>query len=835
MNTVPSSQQSDKTAKSGESDFNSSSKAENTYPPAFSGHHVRDLQSQPQSSAETGASQIKRVHAGASVQAESGKRTRIPDYSIATGDHPHLLLATVAPFEPDQEIFILQKHFAALSTITVPHEHFPKSVSNVPLAEQFAENTISWLKLANTGYSERGSVTTTFYDPRNSSLWESTGELTARKALGVFYAHDYLTYELPSLTRSTLLGLHSLPNYFNKGHKSGFLADGQHTPSESLSAYFHGPTIGDCATTLMACLYRAIEATIGTDEFNRIFGSPVAMFRITRSLFYGNAIAAKGLLDTFRHVKPIDCTSPFYYLFEDLRLKKKISRKPLSKLSKLSKELSELDIKKGDILYIQGVDSYCEKHMTGAAMGFNLICTGQNSSGHNLYLGFGPDKFDEPKTYDQVKNILIDGYNKPQSHETVSAIKGGGTSYAQLTNHILPYDHPIVGITSALRFCDWRWENSASLYHKAWHQQPLLPVTLAMESKPVDHGSPFPSENHDADFDHFEPGSSQQELMKLTALKFTHAVINNLGKAQHKKPMGLFLSGSPGIGKTHLCVATAKKAAEYGANTLYIDAAKAGSLFEGLAGDQVQWDRKIDEMLAGKDLVIVDDANCVLGSKRDLLAKIMKYVMTDNKAVIINSNHPIPIKDVIPDIIDPLTENAHNFFYLSDLQDESYRSRWWLSPEVQAADALSKLGQYQGCKAAAVIIEDAASVEEIAQKLRIPVDQIRQVGHCFLPGIQRYSPDYFFRDLTKTKHQAVFMECHITSDESPFRSTKFEQLLNVVQKVHDEGIKLVVKTNSHTLFLEALRTFLEKSIFVRMSNLEPRVSNRLKHMFPDFS
>ena len=833
MNTISSSHQPSEPVKPAEPDLNSSRKSENAHLPTFSGHPVRDLQAQPQSSPKIGASRISQSgQAGSSVQAESAKRARISDYSIATGNHPHLLLATDAPPEHDNEIFILQKHFAALRTITVPHEHFPKSVSNAPLAEQFAENTIRWLKLANTAYSERDSVTTTFYDPRNSSLWESTGELKARKSLGVFYANDYLTHELPSVTRTTLLGLHSLPNYFNKGHKSSFLADGQHTPSESLSAYFHGPTIGDCATTLMACLYRAIEATIGTDEFNRIFGSPVSMFRITCSLFYGNAMAAKGLLDTFRHVKPIDCVSPLYYLFEDLLFEKKISRKPLSKSSK---KLSELDIKKGDVLYIQGVDSYCEKHITGAAMGFNLICTGQNSNGQNLYLGFDPDGFAEPKTYDQVKKILIDGYNKPQSHETTFAIKGGGTSYAQLTNHTLPYDHPIVGITSALRFCDWHWEHGASLYHKAWHQQPLLPVTQAMESKPVDHGSPFPSENHDADFDHFEPGSSQQELMKLTALKFTHAVINNLGKAQHKKPMGLFLSGSPGIGKTHLCVATAKKAAEYGANTLYIDAAKAGSLFEGLAGDQVQWDKKIDEMLAGKDLVIVDDANCVLGSKRDLLAKIMKYVMTDNKAVIINSNHPIPIKDVIPDIIDPLTESAHNFFYLSDLQGESYRSQWWLSPEVQAVDALSKLGQYQGCKAAAVIIEDAASVEEIAQKLSIPVDQIRQVGHYFLPGIQRCSPDYFFRDLTKTEHQAVFMECHITSDESPFRSTKFEQLLNVVQKVHDEGIKLVVKTNSHTLFLEALRTFLEKSIFVRLGNLEPRVSNRLKHMFPDFS
>ncbi len=320
--------------------------------------------------------------------------------------------------------------------------------------------------------------------------------------------------------------------------------------------------------------------------------------------------------------------------------------------------------------------------------------------------------------------------------------------------------------------------------------------------------------------------------MKLTALKFTHAVINNLDEARHKKPMGLFLTGAPGIGKTHLCVAVAKKAAEYGVNTLYIDAIKVCHLIDDFAGDQTRWKSKIDEMLAGKDLVVVDDANHEIGGcTQDLLAKTMKHVMTTNTAVMVSSNQPIPVKDVTPGFVDPSTKKAHNFFYLRDLQGESRRSQWWQSPEVQATDALSQLGQYQGCKAAGVIIEDTVFIDDIARALDIPVEQIRRVGHYFLPGIERVSPDFFFSDLSKTEHQAVFMECHIAGDGS--KMCMIEQFLNVIQRVHDEGLKLVVKTNNRLQFSEIVLGNLENSF--RFSADRIRITDRLKHMFPDFS
>ncbi|WP_257280826.1 ATP-binding protein [Endozoicomonas sp. ISHI1] len=709
----------------------------------------------------------------------------------------------------DYDTIVFNDHINSIRQIKPAYKPFPKSLSTKPVAEQFTENTIHWLQLINTPYAERHSVRTSFYlQGRNLKSEED-------KRLGIFYSEDYQALELPDLSKSHYLGLHSLPEYFDTMNRCSFVStDKGHKPSKCLNAFFHGPTCADCATTLLACQYRAIETIIGTDEFDRIFGAPVSKFRISADLFGHISESPEFLTKKGETENLIHFSNPLYHLFDYLDFDKGSG----------SDGPSERDIRKGDILYIKGVKHYALKHVTGAAVGFNLVCTGQNSSGQNLYQGFGPGKFDEPKTYDQVKKILIDGYNKPQSPETLLVIKEGKTSYTELASDVLPYDHPIGGIVISARFNTGVWEHFLSRCDQVWHRQPLLSVTPTIEPKPVHHGSQFHTENLDADLDQFKPHSTQQELIHETALKFTHAVINNQGEALHKKPMGLFLTGSPGQGKTHLCVAVARKAADYGVNTLYIDADKAGELYQCFQGNE--WDSKIGELLAGKDLVVIDDANGGYFSDQ-LLAKTMKHVMTENKAIMVSSNHHIPVKAACPGDIEPLTACAHNFLYLNDLQGDGYRSYWWHSPEVQAADAISQLGQYQGRNAAAVITEHAVSIDEMARVLSIPAEQIRRVGSPYLPGENLVSPDFHFSHLSKTEHQAVFMECDATRD-----STRIRQFLNVIQKVHNEGLKLVVKTNDRSLLSKAVLDYLN---FLQPEKEDVRTKERLEHMFPDFA
>ncbi|WP_257267030.1 hypothetical protein [Endozoicomonas sp. ONNA2] len=127
-----------------------------------------------------------------------------------------------------------------------------------------------------------------------------------------------------------------------------------------------------------------------------------------------------------------------------------------------------------------------------------------------------------------------------------------------------------------------------------------------------------------------------------------------------------------------------------------------------------------------------------------------------------------------------------------------------------------------------MIIEDAVSIDDIASKLNIPVDQIRRVGHYFLPGHHYVSPDYFLSDLSKTVHRAVFMDGGIMYEES-----HIIQFLNVVQKVHDEGLKLVVITSNPLLLLENVQECLETNFCLQEE--KPRITDRLEHMFRLFS
>ena len=753
------------------------------------------------------------------------RRRKINDYVISNRERFTCTPDTKSI--PDRENYeAMQHHLLAINDIVATFEQFPGNFSKAPSVQQFTEQTARWLQHANRAYVERKSVMTTYYSPRSDCPYRQL--VKKSKILGVFYPRSYLTHEFPSLTKMSYLSMHSLPEYFDHTYKYSFVGnDNGHSPSECLSAFFHGPTVADCATTLLACQYRAIETIIGTREFNSIFDAPASKFRIARSLFISSISTDERLPAELSHLQPIDIITPLISLFDYFR--SSFSSPGSSDLS--ARKLSEADVKEGDTLYIQGVDRYIKRHRSGDSIGFNLICTGQNSSGQNLYLGFDPDLFDQPKTYDQVKQVLIDGYNRPQGPDTIAAIDRGESGYAQLTNDILSYDHPIVGITGILRFNPSRWERSALQRDKAWHRQPLMPVAQALAPVPLDNGSPFTVEHADSDFGRFQPFSSQQKSMKITALKFTHAVIDGTVEPSHKKPMGLFLTGMPGVGKTHLCVAVAKEAAEHGVKTLYIDAKTVDDLAHKYDTNMTQWHRDIAIMLAGKDLVVLDDINSEMGGSQLFLAQTMRRVLTDNIAIMASSNNRIRVKDATPGVLDPLDERAHNFLTLSDLQGDSCRSQWWQCPEVQATDELSRLGQYKGSKAAGVITEQPVSINDIARALNMSADQIRRVGKPFLCEAEKLSSDFQCRDLSKTQHQAIVLE-FIDTEKEPLGSWEVRQFLNILQRVHDEGLKLIVKTNDSSKFIRIVGDYLGTDIFI--ASKRDRIVDRLNHMFHEF-
>lgn len=79
------------------------------------------------------------------------------------------------------------------------------------------------------------------------------------------------------------------------------------------------------------------------------------------------------------------------------------------------------------------------------------------------------------------------------------------------------------------------------------------------------------------------------------------------------------------------------------------------------------------------------------------------------------------------------------------------------------------------------------------------------------------------------------MDCHIGGGKSAHDIDKAGQFLNVIQRVYDEGLKLVVKTNERLLFIKTVLDVLNESERNCVVDNKVRIFVRLRHMFPDFS
>lgn len=686
-------------------------------------------------------------------------------------------------------------HHTALQT-----NHYSKSTSDRPFENQLFENTAKWLERANTIFSNP------YYKTSSIATTTETCPNKVQRNPGILNPKDYQAWKPPGLQISESFRQQSLSHYFKPSSQGFVTRNYGHTPSECLTAFFHGLTIATDAAILMACQYRAIETIIGTEEFNRIFDTPVSMFNIPCNIFT-ESLDNPALLDNeHKGLEPIDLANKIHSPFDDIRY---IRNKSLFSWSAPHiAKLTEADIRQGDFLYIKGVENYSAKHKTGSSQGCSLICTGKNDSGQNLYLGFGRETMEEAKTYHQIKKILIDGYNKQQSSETEVAIEYGETAYAELSNHKVPDNHPIAGITNRNRFNFEKWQNIASLHSQSWYRQPLVPLPSTPKSV-YNVTLLYPNHGNLADdFSSYDPSREQHKTMCLTLMKLTHAVIKSKNDASQQKPMGLFMTGTevPGAIKTNLCLDVAKNAEKYGVKTLHIDAATVEQLLKQFIKNFTEYKDNIDKMLFDKDLIIFDNANNNELYTQLFLEAAMEYVITQKKTIIVNSEQPVNIKSAINHPINPATETAHNFVHL-DLQ----------SPTL--ADKL-RLLRLREAPAAIIEHEQDVSIADIASALATHTDNI----YHFKEG---FDTTFF-----STRSKVVFLEVNITGNfdkDLIFQLQQFFKLVNKVCFARCKGAKLILKTNNKQQFSELLKKYLD---LMAIKDKAP-IIYQLNHLFPD--
>ena len=521
------------------------------------------------------------------------------------------------------------------------------------------------------------------------------------KNKGLYYDIDYSRLENSNDKTTDFIGFTN-PNYFDlttsiqfeNSLVSFFKSFDYIKPSEALKAFIIGPTFTECANIIQVSIYHLILNFVGDEKFDDLFGNLLIPFTITPNIFMPilSEIRNKNEDNTYQAI----IGNPLYFLFDeiyDLRLE---------------------NLEHNDIVYIRGVEEYNLKHLSGASIGWNLICDKNESTGETKFIGFGPNEFgtrNGSKTYEEMVKLLIDGYNKPQNNETlkiiearkkVEELKDSAINAESLKNDIITgfFSRSIIGIQYILRLNQEKLFEFIKRPKYKWYEdenknlpeENNIPINLLLDS--------FSTETNDSTFENYIKDNEDRELLYNYMLKFGYKIIN---KTLESGPIGFVLTGSPGIGKTHLSVALAKFVSNYGIKVTFVDENYLGKKFQESHGQL----RDFSLWFNDSDLIILDDINSMYRTSSIFLQQVLEYVIIKSKALLYTSNNILPlIQKNIPIIYPYNYDGAKNFFSLN-INTFTYTTPW-IDHDINLLDNNEKynlLFSYSGKKSAGIIIE----------------------------------------------------------------------------------------------------------------------------------
>ena len=395
-----------------------------------------------------------------------------------------------------------------------------------------------------------------------NSSYNSRGKSSS----GLWYPMEYIEQKRESPENLQLISYMSHPEYWDLKIDTRFQEDANnHKPSELLDAFFQGPSFADCGSAIQALLYKTVEESVGTEVFNEYFNKALTPFIISRSLYQAMPSGNKDLYQPLFDMNHLDTGNPIFHLLDTKFFDIKVN---------------EENISPGDIVYIKGVNKYTKKHLAGSAAGWNVICTSKNEEGENLYLGFGPNQFDKHKTLKEISRILIDGYNADQSINTMKLIADTNTethlqnSAKRLKDDKVAYTYPIDGIRHVVRLSSQKIQKyildktkQANLWYNIKPSQKTFDKTNLETLNLIEE---IPSENINSSFGNYKIDNELRTMLHEKSRQFAEAVIKQKNKPK-KETLGLIMTGTAGIGKTHLSTAVAKAVSATGLKVLFVN------------------------------------------------------------------------------------------------------------------------------------------------------------------------------------------------------------------------------------------------------------------------
>ena len=627
---------------------------------------------------------------------------------------------------------------------------------------------------------------------------------------GLFYADDYMKIKSSSESWTTISGLANNFYWDNYNYDCFFKINDGVKPSEALKAFFIGPSFPDCANVIQASVYLSILNTIGESKFNKIFGNKISQFIITKYLYDEFSSTTKE--------NPIG--NPLHFIFDKI-------------------DTSKMDLRDGDILHIGGVNDYKYKHLAGFAIGWNVVCIRKDINDEPKFIGFGPNTFkDGPLTFSELKLKLIEYYNQSQSRETLDIIKklsltnpitdeekinNQKSDLAKLfANDTKDYDSEITGFLCCIRL------NQAKLNHfinsdfnNTW------PIKLSNPQKNFEGSNIvkyltvdgcISSENRNSTFENYNPDNiKRKELYELIS-SFSNAVIEH----DFKRPLGIILSGNPGIGKTHLSIAVLKK-------TLLHSNKRILFLDEKFLNEYYQFNvsrYNISKEIKDFDFIIFDDINQIHGAAAGALEKIFKDVFLHNKILIVSSNINLDvIYRYIPRYVSYIDEVKNNFVVVDNLNTNSYRSGCFLTKSLTTEKKLETLSNFNQQIASGIVIPmsdiDRTRCYNLIKEQYCKINKQCKIRMVDEPLKNNFVHDYYVQDANKFD---TFIIKVTNYQES-------EQLLKLIEKVHYMGSKIIVITDNESNFVKnikyKLNSYLEEKYFDKRND-------RLKVIFPDY-
>jgi DNA replication protein DnaC len=481
-----------------------------------------------------------------------------------------------------------------------------------------------------------------------------------------------------------------------------------------------------------------------------------------------------------------------------------------------------------------------------------LICV-QTDNGVK-FAGFWPDKGQVLLTYDQLKCMMNQSYNKAQNSVTHKMIEDWGATGDEVTmspekmiNHakaelaklltddqVAP-DAPIVGIAIVMRFDPVKLANlvhspTPNSDSELWHNRPFDPVRILSMEGASSTGVSHTVEVKDARFGTYE---LQTETQTMLFEKFGQMADYLTSTPRDLREfVALCVTGDAGLGKTHLATATTRLCAGSGLSVFMMAHSTISEMFQESGGSMPNMNAKIQ----ASDLIVLDDINSKYGVGSQLLKQVMKFAVQHKKAVIITSNHA----DLgYFDLMDTVTYDdliGLNFYMLHDLKGDSWRQPW-IEHAVYDVDhldhGLNALCTSHADVGAGIVVAGIDNIGGEGVKIVSMIsDKIVQLD----PNSRIYVADEPYRN-----HKVHDMFLHALKKSSGYTTVimRFDhgygyesQLIELISKTHDLGLKVVVLANQSIDIGSQLRKELDMQARTGSSRIQPRITDRTKVIFP---